>query len=70
MLREDEQRFQARGPCRTRDGKAQTAGVNYSHKKLCLVATDKAFLVALLLELCERPQCHFVNYSCEPKDGM
>jgi hypothetical protein len=40
------------------------------NKKLCLVATDKPLLVALLHEISRRPDCAFVKYSPEPRDGM
>ncbi len=41
-----------------------------SRRKLCFVATDKPFLVALLLELSHRRDCAFVKYSRSPRDGM
>ena len=42
----------------------------YSQKKLCFVATDQALLVRVLSELADRPDCHYVKYSIEPRDGM
>jgi hypothetical protein len=42
----------------------------YCNKKLCLVATDRSLLAALLHELADRPDCHFVKYSVHPRDGM
>jgi hypothetical protein len=42
----------------------------FSQKKLCFVATDKPFLVRLVYELSLRSDCHWVKYSCEPRDGM
>ena len=45
-------------------------GAEYSEKKLCFVATDKAFLVSLLYELSLREDCSFVKYSVKPRDGM
>ena len=41
-----------------------------SEEKVCFVATDKAFLVALLYELSLRPDCCFVTYSARVRDGM
>lgn len=40
------------------------------NKKLCFVATDQTFLVALLTELSDRDDCWAVKYSVEPRDGM
>lgn len=40
------------------------------NKKLCFTATDKVALIEILYELSQRPECHFVKYSVEPKDGM
>ena len=40
------------------------------NKKLCFVATDQALLADVLRELAERPDCHYVKYSVEPRDGM
>lgn len=40
------------------------------NKKLCLTATDKAFLVRLLYELSNLPACFAVKYSHTPKDDM
>jgi hypothetical protein len=42
----------------------------YSQKKVCIVATDKPFLVRLVYELSLRPDCYWVKYSWEPRDGM
>jgi hypothetical protein len=42
----------------------------FSQKKVCFVATDKPFLVRLVHRLSLRPDCHWVKYSCEPRDGM
>jgi hypothetical protein len=42
----------------------------FSQKKVCFVATDKPFLVRLAYELSLRAECHWVKYSCEPRDGM
>jgi hypothetical protein len=41
-----------------------------SQKKVCFVATDKAFLVRLVYELSLRPDCYWVKYSREACDGM
>ena len=48
------------------------AGPNATHsnKKVCFVATDRAFLAALLYELSTRADCYYVKYSVEPRDGM
>lgn len=40
------------------------------NKKLCLTATDKAFLVRFLYEFSMRPECYAVKYSHAAKDGM
>src|SRR5450432_376636 len=58
------------GPFLKRDGPARAANLPKSNKKLCFTATDKAHLVRLLYELSERPDCWFVKYSIEPRDGM
>ena len=42
----------------------------YSQQKLCLVATDRAYLVNLLYELSQREDCYYVKYSTTPRDGM
>jgi hypothetical protein len=42
----------------------------FSQKKLCFVATDKPFLVRFVYELSLHPDCYWVKYSCEPRDGM
>ena len=39
------------------------------NKKLCFVATDQALLVQVLGDLAE-PDCYYVKYSIEPRDGM
>jgi hypothetical protein len=67
---DEESKFERRGPFMARDGLAKTSGGVACQKKLCLVATDKAFLIRLLVELSERPDCFFVKYSVEAKDGM
>jgi hypothetical protein len=41
-----------------------------SEKKICFVATDKAFLIELLYELSLREDCCTVKYSVSPRDGM
>lgn len=43
---------------------------SYSRKKLCFVATDKAFLVSLLHELSQREDCFRVKYSVRARDAM
>ncbi|MGE5183755.1 MAG: hypothetical protein ACM31C_16900 [Acidobacteriota bacterium] len=42
----------------------------FCNKKLCLVATDQAYLVALLHELSQRADCYYVKYTPQPRDGM
>lgn len=42
----------------------------HSQKKVCFVATDKPFLVRLLYELSLQPECYWVKYSVQPRDGM
>ena len=49
-------------------GAGQSAA--YSRKKVCVVATDKSFLVALLYEWSKRGDCYYVKYSASPRDGM
>jgi hypothetical protein len=53
----------------SRHGAAGEAAA-YSNKKVCFVATDKAFLVALLHELSLRADCYRVKYSTTARDGM
>jgi hypothetical protein len=67
---DEETKFHPRGPFMARDGKAKASGGVACQKKLCLVATDRAFLVRLLVEFSERPDCFFVKYSPEARDGM
>lgn len=57
------------GSFRSRDGAAGRSRA-FSQKKLCFVATDKPFLIALLYELSLRDNCAFVKYSIRPRDGM
>jgi hypothetical protein len=42
----------------------------YCNKKLCFVATDQSLLASVLLELADRPDCHYVKYSVHPREGM
>lgn len=42
----------------------------FSNKKVCLVATDVAFLADLLYGLSRRADCSFVKYTAEARDGM
>lgn len=42
----------------------------FSQRKVCFAATDLAFLAELLYELSLRPDCHYVKYPLEPRDGM
>ncbi|HKP61732.1 MAG TPA: hypothetical protein VJV78_33610 [Polyangiales bacterium] len=57
------------GSFMSRDGAAGRSGA-FSQKKLCFVATDKPFLVALLYALSLRDDCAFVKYSTLPREGM
>ena len=50
------------------DGKA--SGAHPCQKKLCFVATNKAYLVSVLEQLLERDDCFWVKYSPDPRDGM
>ena len=43
---------------------------HYCQKKLCLVATDRDYLVRVLEEFLARDDCYYVKYSPEPRDGM
>jgi hypothetical protein len=71
MTSELEAGFVRKGAYLTRDGAVRRAGgADCPNKKLCLCATDGPFLVGLLRELSERPDCFFVKYSAEPRDGM
>jgi hypothetical protein len=51
-------------------GPASNSGRECCNKKLCFVATDQGLLADVLLELAERPDCYYVKYSVEPRDGM
>jgi hypothetical protein len=51
------------------DGPATAKGY-FCNKKLCIVATDLAYLTALLEAMLRRDDCFFVKYSPTPKDGM
>jgi hypothetical protein len=50
------------------DGKAMKE--HPCQKKLCLVATDEAYLVSVLEKMLERDDCFWVKYSPKPRDGM
>ncbi|MET0390124.1 MAG: hypothetical protein ABW321_29400 [Polyangiales bacterium] len=56
------------GKYMSRDGGARDA--TRSEKKVCLVATDKAFLIELLYAVSLRADCCTVKYSVAPRDGM
>lgn len=45
-------------------------GAAYSHKKLCLVATDLDFLRELLYGLSLRDDCYYVKYGTIAREGM
>ena len=51
------------------DGPAFAKGY-YCQKKLCVVATDRAYLIGVLESYLKREDCLFVKYSPEPRDGM
>jgi hypothetical protein len=66
-----EAEFRATGRFMDRRGPAYLPDGPYCNKKLCLVATDKAYLVRLLLALsCDEARCFYVKYSAAPRDGM
>jgi hypothetical protein len=52
------------------NGRAYAEGGRYCHTKLCLVATDLAYLVRTLEALAARGDCFWVKHSHEPRDGM
>ena len=52
-----------RGPASNPEGRC-------CNKKLCFVATVQALLADELLRLAGRPDCYYVKYSVEPRDGM
>ena len=63
--------FEVRRGFLCRDGAAKRAGaLDCPNRKLCLVATDRAFLIDWLRAISERPDCFFVKCSIEPRDGM
>jgi hypothetical protein len=51
-------------------GAAWNTEGRYCRKKLCFVATDQALLADVLRELAARPDCFYVKYSVNPRDGM
>ena len=51
-------------------GAGRSDRVSHCQRKLCFVATDKAFLAQFLLDLSREPDCYFVKYSTQPRDGM
>jgi len=57
-------KFQARW------GPSYEKGGSYCNAKICFVATDQDFLRGLLLELSQDPDCYFVKYDTQPRDGM
>ncbi len=63
-------KFEKKGSFLCRDGKAKASNESYSKQKLCFVASDKDFLMSLLLELSENDQCYFVKLSDSARDGM
>lgn len=65
-----ESNFQLKGSFLVKDGAARSTTDNYCNKKLCFVATDKVFLMKLLLELSTLEFCYFVKLTAEPRDGM
>jgi hypothetical protein len=59
-----------RGMFMRRWGAGRATDGRSSRQKLCFVATDRMLLARFLLELSWRPECHFVKYSTQPRDGM
>jgi len=57
------------GQFMSRVGRAGSASAR-SAKKVCFVASDKAFLATLLYELSLRDDCCSVKYSALARDGM
>jgi len=57
-------------PFLKRDGPARAAGQSKSNKKLCFTATDQLYLIQVLSDLSDRPDCWFVKYSIDPRHGM
>lgn len=51
------------------NGPAYEAGA-YCTKKLCLVATDRDYLLGVLERFLARADCFFVKYSPAPRDAM
>ena len=62
--------FELKGSYLCKDGKARARTEVHSNKKLCFVATDKNFLMELLLELAQLEECYFVKLKDSPRDGM
>lgn len=70
-LAEIEREFHAEGPFNARAGARARGGAgSFCNTKLCLVATDREYLVRLLYDLSEDEHCHRVKYSREPREGM
>jgi putative acetyltransferase len=64
-------RFRLVPPGRFRDRRGPVApDAPYSQKKLCIVATDAAFLVEFLYGLSLRQDCYYVKYGTIARDGM
>jgi hypothetical protein len=63
-----EAQFEVRGSFRVRDGAGKSQP--HSKRKLCLVATDKRYLVGLLYAYSQRGDCYWVKYRPAPLDGM
>lgn len=62
--------FEQKGSFLCKDGKARARTDFHSNKKLCFVATDKEFLMGLLVELASMDECYFVKLTANPRDGM
>lgn len=62
--------FYEKGSFFNRDGIARGKSDTHSNKKLCFVATDKEFLMELLIELSNLEECFFVKLTSKPRDGM
>ncbi|HUG90449.1 MAG TPA: hypothetical protein VML55_06430 [Planctomycetaceae bacterium] len=53
-----------------RRGAGWTEERRFCQKKLCFVATDQKLLADVLARLAERPDCYYVKYSIQERDGM
>jgi hypothetical protein len=64
-------RFEENGAHLTREGVAKSRGMrNLCKKKLCLVSTDKQFLLDLMVELSAANDCFEVKVRREEREGV